>query len=106
MPRCVGSKYTERYYSEHGIRKIATPIKRTVGIGNEIQLRRIIKEVFKLDYDKLKSDYIEGRRKGTNILYTILYADGMGSISILFEEKTATLIYTDGKKPKFSISLT
>lgn len=104
MSYCPGSNRPPEY-STRAIKR-TRHIKRTVGIGTENQLRRIVKEEFSMDYDKLKSDYIERRRNGINRLCTSLYADGINSISILFEEKTATLIYANGKRPVFTISLT
>jgi len=103
MSYCPGSNRPPEH-SRRDIKKIDSHVKRPVGIANENQLRRIVNEEFNLDYDKLKNDYIKGRKIKINRFCKNLYANGMGSVSILFENGIATLMYMDGRIQRFSIS--
>lgn len=107
MPRCPGSKYTKSFYDRFNISKPSKHLlKKNIERYSENKLRRIILEEFGLKYDDIKNEYLERKRKGIYRLNRILYVDGLDSSHILFEGDAATLMYLNGKRMEFTISLT
>lgn len=100
-----GSKYTESYYSRFGRDK--TSVKpQTTASTNEQELRRIIENYRKGEYEKLRAEHAKRMKEGIPRFVIPLYTNGTGSTYVVFERDVGWIKYGDGREKKFIIPLT